>query len=1187
MFSRTFNWLVFSTVLILSGLFSTNLTAQTPVEQLVEQHQISGTSFETAAPFNTVFTRDKEAIEVAPNAQFLTLDPYFLSKIVIEQPDALTIQLPYHNETLLIDVVRVDLTTPDFSVLDELEQKQPYTLGVHYRGVLRGHGQSVVALSFFDVEMSCVISAAPFGNLVLGKLDNPNNADQYILYSDREMTVKSPFSCQTLDPEGESIQLDHDHDELPESVVNGCVRVYLEADNELYVDKGSSVQNTLNYLLAAWNQVATLYTNEQINITVSQILVWTTPDIYSTANSASVLNEFKSFRTSFNGDLAHLVGLGGNNLGGIAYLDVLCVNGFRYAYSDISTTYQNVPVYSWTIEVMTHEMGHNLGSNHTQWCGWSGGPIDNCFGQEGNCAAGPPPNNGGTIMSYCHLTSAGINFNHGFGPQPGNRIRTEVGSAACLSASCTPAGTCGTPQNISVSNISGSGATIVWDNASGATGYTLRYRAVGAANWTVIANATSPYTISGLPANDEIEVTIQTICGGNSSDANGVIFKTGASGGGGGGGTTCNAPTNLSGTATTSTINASWSAISGALSYGIQWKPTNGGTWTNLINISTTSYNITGLQTNTSYDVQVRTNCTSANSPFSAMTVSTQSGGTACNSPATISPAQTSNSAQITWQQVSGVTTYEISWRQANSSTWGAPELVSANAFTINGLNPATTYNVRVRSVCGTSFSTYIQATFTTLAGPSCNAPTTISPAQTSNSAQITWQQVPGVTTYEISWRQANSSTWGTPELVSANTFTINGLNAVTTYNVRVRSVCGTSFSTYIQATFTTTAGATCNAPASISSTPSTSSAMVSWSFISGVPAYELSWKMSSETNWGAAQTVSTNLFTINNLVPGTTYNIRVRSMCTGVSSGYIEASFTTMGSASCNIPGGLTGTPTSNSINTNWGSVNGAASYSIQWKLATASNWGPLTTVNATNFSITGLLSNTAYHIQVRTNCSNGLTSGFVATYVTTQSNSGGGTCSVPTGLNVSNLTASSGRVTWNAMSGSTSYTLQVKQATSSAWFTFSGLSVTAVTIQNLNPGTAYQVRVRSNCAGGATSAYTAIMTFTTLTNMPAGNAPSVQAPVEGDDIKLNATFTMAPNPVQDRLMIQLLTLDPLQPSEVTFTDAYGRVVSTQKMDDLSDTTELFIADLAPGVYFVSVRTGTNRLATQRLVKL
>ena len=55
---------------------------------------------------------------------------------------------------------------------------------------------------------------------------------------------------------------------------------------------------------------------------------------------------------------------------------------------------------------MAHEFGHNFGSNHTHWCGWPSGPIDDCYAAEGNCTNSPTPQVG-TIMSYCHAVAGG------------------------------------------------------------------------------------------------------------------------------------------------------------------------------------------------------------------------------------------------------------------------------------------------------------------------------------------------------------------------------------------------------------------------------------------------------------------------------------------------------------------------------------------------------------------------------------------------------------------------------------------------------------------------------------------------------------------------------------------------------------------------------------------------------------
>jgi hypothetical protein len=85
--------------------------------------------------------------------------------------------------------------------------------------------------------------------------------------------------------------------------------------------------------------------------------------------------------------------------------------------------------------VVTHELGHNMGSPHTHACFWNGDNtrIDNCAGnfsaayQEGSCNSNPPdPVGGGTIMNDCHLNSVGINLNLGFGPQPATLIRIKL-----------------------------------------------------------------------------------------------------------------------------------------------------------------------------------------------------------------------------------------------------------------------------------------------------------------------------------------------------------------------------------------------------------------------------------------------------------------------------------------------------------------------------------------------------------------------------------------------------------------------------------------------------------------------------------------------------------------------------------------------------------------------------------------
>lgn len=118
-----------------------------------------------------------------------------------------------------------------------------------------------------------------------------------------------------------------------------------------------------------FNQISTLYAAENVAVAISQIYVWTTPDPYASLTSTSaVLTSFQNTRgINFTGNLAHFPTYNANLGGGIAYVDVICNKSYAFGVSAINTTYQNVPTYSWSVEVMTHELGHNLGAWHTHF----------------------------------------------------------------------------------------------------------------------------------------------------------------------------------------------------------------------------------------------------------------------------------------------------------------------------------------------------------------------------------------------------------------------------------------------------------------------------------------------------------------------------------------------------------------------------------------------------------------------------------------------------------------------------------------------------------------------------------------------------------------------------------------------------------------------------------------------------
>lgn len=589
--------------------FTVCLFGQSSVlQQRVDALHQAGTVF---TPFEHVFSVKNPFKDPQTNlerfAQRLRLDKKTLEKINQTRPEAIRLELPYQGHILQVELFQANVLSDNFSVMSGEWQQQPYSAGVYYRGVIGNLYNSLVAISFFDNEIIGVLSHPTLGNLNLGRVEGQIDETDYVLYSD-SFLPPMPFADCVARETGEPTK----PVEMNAPEVAGCVRIFFEADYALFQNKGS-INATVNYVTGFFNVVSTLYSNEQVSIAISQVYVWTVQDDYSTSSSGDALDQFANFRTFFDGDLAHLAALGGNGLGGVAYIDVLCSNSFNYGYSNINSSFQFFPTYSWTVEVVTHELGHNFSSRHTHWCGWPGGAIDNCGptagfpNESGPCANGPTPTNGGTIMSYCHLVAGvGINFSNGFGVNPGNAIRTGTTNAlngTCILASC-PSSTCNPPTSITITAITTTSATINWTAVGGALSYTLQYRLSGSASWTTVAGATSPHVINGLTPSALYEVQIRSNCSGsNSPYFAGALFSTLTS--------PCAEPSNLGAVAVSGTsVNLSWTENGSASSWDVQYGATGFALGTGItVNTSSNPYTLTGLVQGTVYDFYVRAAC--------------------------------------------------------------------------------------------------------------------------------------------------------------------------------------------------------------------------------------------------------------------------------------------------------------------------------------------------------------------------------------------------------------------------------------------------------------------------------------------------------------------------------------------------------------------------------------------------
>jgi hypothetical protein len=246
----------------------------------------------------------------------------------------------------------------------------------------------------------------------------------YVLFDVNESKVKSSFTCAADELSrnqlsGKSLVTDPLSPQS-ESVLD-CVEIGIDIDKYTF-DTFSNCENAIDWALTILVGVDEIYRTELsdlITLQASYINIWEVTDPYSAfvEDFGPMLDELRNtwmidpILSAANHDLIHLMTKRSNTgTGGVAWLGGVCNSygvGFS-SYLDNNTT-TTLPNYTWNLDVVTHEIGHNFGANHTHWCGWPGGPIDNCGDFEGPCGdyVNNPTAQVGTIMSYCHAISGG------------------------------------------------------------------------------------------------------------------------------------------------------------------------------------------------------------------------------------------------------------------------------------------------------------------------------------------------------------------------------------------------------------------------------------------------------------------------------------------------------------------------------------------------------------------------------------------------------------------------------------------------------------------------------------------------------------------------------------------------------------------------------------------------------------
>ena len=693
---------------------------------------------------------------------------------------------------------------------------------------------------------------------------------------------------------------------------------------------------------------------------------------------------------------------------------------------------------------------------------------------------------------------------------------------------------CGAPSGLASSGITTTAATVSWTAVSGAVSYDVDYKLTTSSTWTNAATATTSTSvaISGLTASSVYDWQVRTNCSGGSSTYTAAQFTTASA-------PVCNAPSGLASSAVTTTgATVSWTAVSGALNYDVDYKLTTSSTWTNAATATTsTSVAINGLSSSSVYDWRVRTNCSFGSSGYTAAQFTTL---VPCTAPTGLtSSAVTSVSATVSWTAVTAASSYAVDYKLTTSSTWtsfsAAQTGTSAN---LTGLTASSAYDWRVSATCPSGTTAFTAAQFTTTAPPACNAPSGLSSAVTSNSATVTWTAVSGAASYDVDYKLTTSSTW--TNAATATTLTsvaISGLTASTVYDWQVRTNCsgGSGSSSYSAAQFTTSAASTCATAFEPNETLATAAAIAT-----GV-TNSAAISTSTDIDYYKITTTATSNIVYNLVGPsGNDFDLFI-----------YNSAGTQLGSSE-----GTTATETVSLSN------QAAGTYYIKVFGYNGSNSATCYTIKATATTVTSCQS--SYDVST-----NGTTAGAAA---------------IPFNTNITGLISPRADIDDYKFTITTPGTITVTLGTLPADYDLKLLnsagtqvgisqngSTTGETISYTAAAGTYYAQVYGyNGNNNATSCYTL--------KVQLGTATKQVEPVMAE----TAIMKVYPNPVTNVLNISLLGMVSKQ-SIVQIVDAKGTVVMEQKV--VNNPQAIDVSKLAKGVYMIRANNGGTAI-TSKFVK-
>ncbi|WP_281228764.1 beta strand repeat-containing protein [Flavobacterium aquiphilum] len=616
-------------------------------------------------------------------------------------------------------------------------------------------------------------------------------------------------------------------------------------------------------------------------------------------------------------------------------------------------------------------------------------------------------------------------------------LATNEGGDGALCTSVSMSTLPGAPTGLILSNVTASSVNFSWAAVTGATGYKI-YK-----DGTYVSSVAAPTTtgsLSGLTASSAYNIQVLAYnTGGDGALCSSVSMST-----------LPGSPTGLTfNNATTTSVNFSWTAVTGATGYKIY----KNGTYVSSITAPTTTGSLTGLTVGTSYNVQVlATNVSGDGALCSSVSMSTLSGAPT----GLVFSSATTTTINFSWTAVTGATGYKIYKDGVYVSSVNAPTTTSS----LSGLTSGISYNIQVlaSNISGDG-ALCTSVSMSTLPG----APTGLAfSGGTAASVNFSWAAVTGATGYKI----YKDGTYVSSVSVPTTTGSLTGLTVGTSYNVQIlASNASGDGALCTSVSMSTLPGA----PAGLTFSSATATSInFSWTAITGATGY----KIYKDGVYVSSVTAPTTTGSLSGLTASTAYNIQV--LASNVSGDGVLCSSVSMST----LPGAPTGltfsSATTTTVNFSWATVTGATGYKIYKDGVYMSS----VTAPTTTGTLSGLTIGTSYNIQIL--ASNVSGDGTLCNSVSMSTLPG-----VPTGLTFSGAATTTINFSWVAVSGATGYKIYKDGAYISSVFA----PTTTGSLSGLTAGNSYNVQILATNVSGDSTLCTSVL-MSTLPGVPTGLA-------------------------------------------------------------------------------------------------